>query len=48
MSKYTYTTYLINLDRSTKRLELMKNEFYKCKIHFERISAVDAKNLNGN
>lgn len=40
-----YTTYLINLDRATERLELMKKEFGKCQIPFERISAVDANNL---
>lgn len=48
MSKYSYTTYLINLDRSTDRLELMKNEFNKCNLTFERISAIDAKNLSGD
>lgn len=40
-----YITYLINLDRAKDRLKLMENEFEKCGIPFERISAVDANNL---
>src|SRR5690606_7113762 len=48
MSKYKYYTYLINLERTTDRLELMKKEFSKSNLTFERISAVDAKNLKGD
>lgn len=44
MSKFKYSTYLINLERSTDRLELMKKEFSKSNLTFERISAIDAKN----
>ncbi|WP_413533424.1 glycosyltransferase family 25 protein [Empedobacter brevis] len=43
-----YQTYLINLDRATKRLKLMENEFNKCEISYERISAVDAKTLDSS
>jgi len=48
MSKFKYSTYLINLERSTDRLELMKKEFSKSNLTFERISAIDAKNLKGD
>lgn|SRR5690554_300199 len=43
--KYTYTTYLINLDRASDRLELMEKEFAKCKMPYERVPAVDAKKI---
>lgn len=48
MSNSSYSTYLINLDRSTDRLELMKKEFYKSSLSYERISAIDAKKLKGD
>lgn len=40
-----YITYLINLDRATERLEIMKKEFEQCQMSFERFPAVDASNL---
>lgn len=43
-----YRTYLINLDRAVERLKRMKKEFEKTGIDYERISAVDAKNLKGD
>ncbi len=43
-----YQTYLINLDRADERLKLMENEFKKCQISYERISAVDAKILDSS
>jgi len=43
-----YRAYLINLDRAVERLERMKKEFEKTGIDYERISAVDAKNLKGD
>ena len=45
-TKPLYQTYLINLDRADERLKLMENEFNKCEISYERISAIDAKTLN--
>src|SRR5690606_11915877 len=41
-----YQTYLINLDRSTERLERMVKVFEESGIdNYERVSAVDARNL---
>lgn len=45
-TKPLYQTYLINLDRAEERLKLMENEFKKCNISYERISAVDAKKMD--
>lgn len=41
-----YETYLINLDRSHDRLETMQHEFDKHQITYQRISAVDARELD--
>lgn len=41
-------TYLINLDRSTDRLESIKNSLYSLSIQFERVPAVDAQILTEN
>ena len=43
---YSYQTYLINLDRAKERLAFMESEFKKQDVVFERIVAVDAKNLD--
>jgi len=43
-----YKIYFINLDRSKDRLIEFNKEIAKTKIPSERISAIDAKNLEGN
>lgn len=45
-TKPLYQTYLINLDRAEERLKLIQNEFDKCAVSYERISAVDAKTMD--
>lgn len=45
---YTYQTYLINMDRAKDRLQMMKVEFEKTGMNYERIQAVDAKELKGD
>lgn len=46
MSKRTYKTYLINLDRAVDRLQLMDKEFQRIQLPYTRITAVDAQNLD--
>lgn len=43
-----YKIYLINLDRAKERLELMHNQFEKYNIEYERVEAIDAKELDDN
>lgn len=43
-----YKAYLINLERAKDRLEMMQKEFEKARLPFERVCAVDAKNLDHN
>ncbi|HCO67739.1 MAG TPA: hypothetical protein DIT04_08320 [Dysgonomonas sp.] len=45
MAVPSYETYVINLDRAKDRLEMMEKEFSQYSMSFERIEAVDAKNL---
>jgi hypothetical protein len=41
-----YPVFYINLDRSTKRRELMEEQFHKHKINYTRVSATDGANCN--
>ena len=48
MSMSVFKVFVINLDKSTERLERLKSEFERIGLDFERIPAVDGRKLSDN